>query len=724
MASVIKLSDNSTVLDNVISTTYKECLNSGVDLRPGCVGSMMLEVEVFNTQANAVQAGDKLYYYQLDTAGNETLVGVFYAEPKISTKNSYRFTAYDIAQKLNADFSEWLRGNQSLFPMTVKTLVQYACTVAGVTLGSTSWTTSGQSVQAFYADGLTCRDIVSYAAEIAGRYAHVHEDEILYFHWYSDTTNKRIYPESGTSGSETRYAYKQDGLQYANYTVPAIDGVAVHPSGEDDVAYIYPTTPSGDNLLHIKNNLLLTGANASFYNLVAQTVYTQMTAAAVGTNGAYVPMTAQLFPRENPYEAGEAVDVTDSQGVSFRSIIMSRTITDAAVTLESTGNETQGEGGNTQKAITQLASDVVRINKLKVDWAEIDTAIINYLTANNVTAQNLTIVDENNNVLATFDSNGITLGQTGDTHAELDYNSFELLDKDGNTYVNLGDLRDSTGYAEVEWSQYFGVSLNPSFSVPYNIHSISSIISSILGTLTGYTFSGNTITLQSATQKMGILTVTFTTDDPIYHYDLGKRENGSYVGAYSLVCGENNAATGDKASVLSGEGNKARSNCGVVFGKYNTADSNKAEIVGNGDDDNNRSNARTLDWNGNEVLAGTLTQKGNIKMLYEAGDTVSFDGNTRAQFAGGFRGTNALLFTIPLCKPIASGVSASISGYVTIYSNGSYRNLNLTDAGVTTTCFVCASGVTVRVVWSTVPSYFSTQTWCGVQDGGLTITFS
>ena len=53
-----------------------------------------------------------------------------------------------------------------------------------------------------------------------------------------------------------------------------------------------------------------------------------------------------------------------------------------------------------------------------------------------------------------------------------------------------------------------------------------------------------------------------------------------------------------------------------VFGQYNIADPSTAatnaignyiEIVGNGTADNARSNARTLDWNGNEVLAGKLT---------------------------------------------------------------------------------------------------------------------
>ena len=51
-----------------------------------------------------------------------------------------------------------------------------------------------------------------------------------------------------------------------------------------------------------------------------------------------------------------------------------------------------------------------------------------------------------------------------------------------------------------------------------------------------------------------------------------------------------------------------------VFGEYNVVETglnttrgNYVEIVGNGTADNARSNARTLDWNGNEVLAGKLT---------------------------------------------------------------------------------------------------------------------
>lgn len=58
-----------------------------------------------------------------------------------------------------------------------------------------------------------------------------------------------------------------------------------------------------------------------------------------------------------------------------------------------------------------------------------------------------------------------------------------------------------------------------------------------------------------------------------------------------------------------------------VFGEYNVLDTSSAdsdergtyvEIVGKGTADNARSNARTLDWSGNEILAGNLTIGGQL----------------------------------------------------------------------------------------------------------------
>lgn len=56
-----------------------------------------------------------------------------------------------------------------------------------------------------------------------------------------------------------------------------------------------------------------------------------------------------------------------------------------------------------------------------------------------------------------------------------------------------------------------------------------------------------------------------------------------------------------------------------VSGKYNVVDNNNtyAEIIGNGESQYARSNARTLDWSGNETLAGNLTFNGNKSLTSE-----------------------------------------------------------------------------------------------------------
>lgn len=85
-------------------------------------------------------------------------------------------------------------------------------------------------------------------------------------------------------------------------------------------------------------------------------------------------------------------------------------------------------------------------------------------------------------------------------------------------------------------------------------------------------------------------------------------------GSSSHAEGEDTTASG---SVSHAEGINTQANARQqhVIGEFNTPDTPSSqdsrgtyvEIVGNGTDDSNRSNARTLDWSGNERLAGSLT---------------------------------------------------------------------------------------------------------------------
>jgi hypothetical protein len=83
---------------------------------------------------------------------------------------------------------------------------------------------------------------------------------------------------------------------------------------------------------------------------------------------------------------------------------------------------------------------------------------------------------------------------------------------------------------------------------------------------------------------------------------------------YSMAVGYEAKANGDY-SVAMGNETSAKGRSQFVFGEYNELDNNGSktakgdyvEIVGNGTGTSARSNARTLDWSGNEVLAGSLT---------------------------------------------------------------------------------------------------------------------
>lgn len=86
-------------------------------------------------------------------------------------------------------------------------------------------------------------------------------------------------------------------------------------------------------------------------------------------------------------------------------------------------------------------------------------------------------------------------------------------------------------------------------------------------------------------------------------------------GAYSYAGGYASQASG-QSSHAQGLYTVANHRAQTVLGEYNVADPSTAaatargtyaEIVGNGTANNDRSNARTLDWDGNEVLAGKLT---------------------------------------------------------------------------------------------------------------------
>ena len=334
--SVLRLPNGTELKGGEAGSTLKAltlhtAVNAGQEFTIGSAFSDYIEAEIWADPGGSLQitAGDALTYYRQDDAGNRTKVGVFYAEKPTRTKrNSYKVTAYDTMSKLDADFSGWLRANQAQFPKTIWQLVQLACQRAGVALASSSLPINGSySVQAFYADDLTCRQIISWAAEAAGCYAHMNAAGKLQFLTYSDKRSTAKITPDGASNSTAYYA---DSLSYEDYTVKAIEKVQIRQS-DSDVGVIYPDSTTATNTYAVQGNLLLTTGTEANLKTVAQNLYNVLKSVT------YTPCKVAV-PSGSGLACGQIVHVKDARGREFDTYLMSATISSGKASFKSVGS--------------------------------------------------------------------------------------------------------------------------------------------------------------------------------------------------------------------------------------------------------------------------------------------------------------------------------------------------------------------------------------------------
>lgn len=367
--SVLRLKDGTELTGGaagnaIKSITLHTAVNSGQEFTIGSAFSDYIEAEIWADPGGSLQitAGDALTLYRQDDAGNRTKVGVFYAEKPTRTKrNSYKVTAYDNMSKLDADFSGWLHANQAQFPKTIWQLVQLACQRAGVALASSSLPINGSySVQAFYADDLTCRQIISWAAEAAGCYAHMNADGKLQFLTYTDKRRTAKITPDGASNSTAYYA---DSLSYEDYTVKAIEKVQIRQS-DSDVGVIYPDSTTATNTYAVQGNLLLTTGTEANLKSVAQNLYNVL------KNVTYTPCKVSV-PSSSGLACGQIVHVKDARGREFDTYLMSATISSGKASFESVGSASrESSSAVNSQSYKNLTGKMLEI-KTSVDGLEV-----------------------------------------------------------------------------------------------------------------------------------------------------------------------------------------------------------------------------------------------------------------------------------------------------------------------------------------------------------------
>ena len=371
-------SDGSIIDSSVIiSCEFSEEVNSDNNLTVGDVTSSELTVEMLSTAQ--VMQDEKLTYYIIED-DVETLIGEFKVEkPTIASRTSIKFSAYDNVIKTEQLFSDWLILNQNLFPMTLLNLVQYACTYCGVTLVTTNFPHTELMVKAFYGDGITCRQILSWAGAIAGRFIRANKYGEIEFAWYTDMDAILCAPSSytyleqiqieddgegnvsltgenielsddgdgnvevtipyvtavNTYGDVTLVAdkvipYFQNGITYENYATDIIERVRINHS-DSDVGVVFPAGATG-NCFTLSGNMILGTCDIADVMEVAGSLYNTLSSVT------YTPVKIRV-PRTIQVRAGDIIRLLMPTGEVLRTYAMRVSVSSNGTNIESTGDK-------------------------------------------------------------------------------------------------------------------------------------------------------------------------------------------------------------------------------------------------------------------------------------------------------------------------------------------------------------------------------------------------
>lgn len=361
------------------SLQWTHTVNAGTDLTPGsaCADSLEAELWVEPGQSPGITAGQELTLYRVE-GGARTRLGIFIAESPVRGKrNLYRLTAYDRMVNTEQDLSPWLRERQGDFPMTLDAFVQQVAEACGVPLAGTLPRNGSYAVQAFYADGLTGRQLLQWAAQAAGCFVHCNADGALTFGWYTDARGVHSLVPGAEAAPDlgTAVPYREDGLAYEDYTAAPIDKVQIRQS-DSDVGVIFPAEETGTNALVLQGNLLLTARSDEALRPVAQALYE-----AAAAWPAYTPCTVSAFAA-CPVTAGEHLYVVTPGGQRLETCVMSAVYTAGETRLESTGNPRRDSVAavnssrlNLQGKLLEIQADIdglrVKAGDLSGDYSEL-----------------------------------------------------------------------------------------------------------------------------------------------------------------------------------------------------------------------------------------------------------------------------------------------------------------------------------------------------------------
>ncbi len=310
------------------SIALTQTVNDGTELTLGSVCAAMLEATLFTPNGGlTVRAGDSLTLFRQAEGEEPRQIGVFICEkPTRTSANTLKITAYDHIGKLDKDLSGWLAELTS-WPYSLKDFASLVCEACGVTLGPGELLNEDYFIPAFSAEGITGRQLMAWIGQIGGRFCKADAQGNVVFSWYTPALGIAIGPSQG----DGVLGCFQGGLKYEDYTVAPIEKVQIKGSSQD-VGTQWPTDGTGEeNTYIISGNMLLPAENAEALQPVAENLYSLLREVS------YTPCQISM-PAGLQLQAGDAVYVTDRNGISFTAYIMTKKQAGQKDTLSCTGS--------------------------------------------------------------------------------------------------------------------------------------------------------------------------------------------------------------------------------------------------------------------------------------------------------------------------------------------------------------------------------------------------
>lgn len=325
------LSDGTEIKsDKIMTTSFTSSVTGGQDIEPGAICASELEVTLWGEAGSEqVANGSTLRFYTVTTGGDENLVATLTTEkPTRESANTYKVIAYDYVAKLDKDLSEWLLAFADSFPMTLQDFIEAVCEQCGVALYNRYIQNGDYVTQAFYINGITGRELLQWAAQIAGQFVRATPNGLIEFAWYTENNEVQIVADKTDDRSVVFYS---GSLSYEDFTVSPVEKVQIRQN-EKDIGTIYPTDVESGNTYVLEGNCLLLSDTP--YNIlpIAQSLYQHM----MGME--YVPMRVRI-PYNGKIRVGNIITITDANGVSFVSYITSCIANGNTMFLESVGNQ-------------------------------------------------------------------------------------------------------------------------------------------------------------------------------------------------------------------------------------------------------------------------------------------------------------------------------------------------------------------------------------------------